>query len=431
VKRRITWIALLIVTVGVLGWGGYQTMSETLAPAPGASSAVPVTMVQRGDVRYSVMAKGRLQGGNSETHIAPMVGANELVITELRSPGELVREGDVIVQFDTTEQEFELLEAQADLAEAQQQIRKAKAASEVRRQETQLALLEAEAAVETARIECRKNSLVAAIVARQNELALQAAEDQLRQLREDLANQSSTSEASIAIQEAAARKATVRAETARGNIEAMTLRTKRSGYVALEQNTYSGNMFFFGMQLPIFQVGDAIRAGLLIAQIPDLQSWEITATIGELDRGHLEVGHKVKVHVIAAPERPLGGYIKNIGGTTGPAWERIFECRIALNEVTPALRQGMSVELEILTGEEKDVLWIPSQALFESDGRTFVYGRDGNSFHPVDVKLTRRSESQAVITGVEEHTEVALASPDEIHEENRKEGSVMNALPGR
>jgi len=32
---------------------------------------------------------------------------------------------------------------------------------------------------------------------------------------------------------------------------------------------------------------------MAIAEIPDLHNWAITATIGELDRGHLALGQKV------------------------------------------------------------------------------------------------------------------------------------------
>ena len=51
---------------------------------------------------------------------APMTGAAEAVITSLRDPGDLVKAGDVVVEFDTTESTFDLREAQADLAEAEQ-----------------------------------------------------------------------------------------------------------------------------------------------------------------------------------------------------------------------------------------------------------------------------------------------------------------------
>ena len=53
---------------------------------------------------------------------APMMGGSELILTALRNSGELVKEGDVVAQFDTTEQEFKLKEAEADLAEAEQQV---------------------------------------------------------------------------------------------------------------------------------------------------------------------------------------------------------------------------------------------------------------------------------------------------------------------
>ena len=49
-----------------------------------------------------------------------------------------------------------------------------------------------------------------------------------------------------------------------------------------------------------------------------------------------------------------------------------------------------------------NVTWVPSQALFESDGRKFVYLQDPKGFMPHDVTLVRRSESQAVVTGINE-----------------------------
>ena len=49
----------------------------------------------------------------------------------------------------------------------------------------------------------------------------------------------------------------------------------------------------------------------------------------------------------------------------------------------------------VITVETLDnVLWVPFQALFESDGRTFVYAKTPNGFMPHDVKMVRRSESQ-------------------------------------
>ena len=79
---------------------------------------IPTTTVRKGEVVITVSARGELQGGNSESLIVPMAGVGDIPITSLRSMGELVKPGDVVVEFDTTQQEYNLREAEADFAEA-------------------------------------------------------------------------------------------------------------------------------------------------------------------------------------------------------------------------------------------------------------------------------------------------------------------------
>jgi HlyD family secretion protein len=88
----------------------------------------------------------------------------------------------------------------------------------------------------------------------------------------------------------------------------------------------------------------------------------------------------------------------------------------------------MSALIVITTEVLKNVLWVPAQALFESDGRTFVYAQKPEGFLPQDVKLIRRSESQAIIEGLPEGRLIALASPDQ---QNKKKGGggALQAIP--
>jgi hypothetical protein len=171
-----------------------------------------------------------------------------------------------------------------------------------------------------------------------------------------------------------------------------------------------------------------VRAGVAIAQIPDLKNWEATARIGELDRGHLAEGQKAEMAVIALPGRKFKARIKSIGGTTGPPWDRHFDCRIAIDDPSPDLRPGMSARIVITTDVLRDVLWAPSQAVFESDGRKYVYARSDSGFSPRDVKLVRRSESQAVLSGVSQGQVVALANPDEIMKRQTTRTGALQAL---
>ena len=152
----------------------------------------------------------------------------------------------------------------------------------------------------------------------------------------------------------------------------MVLKAKTAGYVHIQQNS-NQNMLYYGQQLPLFQVGHGARAGQAVAQIPDMRNWEVNARIPEVDRGHRKPGQPVNVRAAAIPGRDFKGHIKSVGAATGLAWERSFESRIALDEGAPELRPGMTSNILITVESLDDVLWVPSQALFESDGRSFLY----------------------------------------------------------
>src|SRR4051794_24758470 len=115
-------VALLLASAAL--WARYGNMK---LPAETDIVEVPSTGVKRGDVVVTVTAKGELQGGNSEMLTAPAAGGGDVAITTLLSAGDLVTEGQVVAQLDTTEQEFRMREAEGDLAEAEQQVLQAEA----------------------------------------------------------------------------------------------------------------------------------------------------------------------------------------------------------------------------------------------------------------------------------------------------------------
>src|ERR1700674_5930501 len=112
VKPRL--ILSATVPLGLIAWGGLRL--ARVGSGPPRSAQIPTSVVKRGDVTITVSARGDLQGGNAEMLSAPMTGGTEVVIPSLRRPGEQVNAGDTVVQFDTTEQDYKLKEAEADLA---------------------------------------------------------------------------------------------------------------------------------------------------------------------------------------------------------------------------------------------------------------------------------------------------------------------------
>jgi HlyD family secretion protein len=408
--RRMAMAALAgALLAGGAIWAGIETYSRL---ARSSAIETPTAVVRRGDVSLSITAPGELSGGNPDTLTAPMTGGSDMHLTELRNTGEQVQAGEVVAQLDTKEQEFKLKEAEGDLAEAEQKVIQAKSKQEAEEEEDRYALSKAKADVTLAELDVRKNPILAAITAKQNDLALAAAKDQLAQIEKNLSNRAATNLANRALQEAGVGKAEAQITEARKNIEAMTLKAHRAGYVALKPNT-AVDFFYTGMTLPDFQVGDRVRPGMAVAEIPDMSSWEVVANVAELDRGHLAVGDKVSVKVIALPRKRFTGRVKDLGATTGLPWDRKFACRISLDSPSQELRPGMTTEVSVTTDELKGVLWLPSQALFESDGKTYVYLKTGSSFTTREVALVRRNEARVVITGVAAGQVVALANPAE------------------
>src|SRR5580658_8270240 len=238
VTRRILVSLAVAALIGGVGIWGFLHVSKAATAIVVPKADIPTTRVKRGRVVISVAARGELQGGDSETLVAPMAGVDTLTITKLREPGELVAAGDTVVEFDTTQQDYNLREAQADQAEAEQQVIQAQATRDSTQEETQQAYRQAQSDLKLAELEVRRNPLLPAIVARQNDLAVEAAKNRLHQAEQDLVNKKANTVAGIAIQDAALNKAKVTVTSNQKMIESMTLKAKSGGYVNVLANTF-------------------------------------------------------------------------------------------------------------------------------------------------------------------------------------------------
>ncbi len=426
-KTRIIGGLALLACLGALAWGAMRLVKVATAPAAGVE--IPTTRVKKGTVTIAVSARGELQGGNSEMVVVPPLGADSTAITYMRSPGEMVQEGDVVVEFDNTLQEYTLREAEADLAEADQQVIQAQANAEAASEENRYALLQAQSDVTIAELNVKSNSVLPAIKAHQNDIALEAARNRLHRAEENLKNKTDSAAATINVQRANQQKAKVTADMTRKIIENLSVKAKTSGYVNLEANTRNTMFWYQGMTFPSVQLGDTVYSGMPVAQILDLKNWEISAHIRELDRGHISEGQKVTVDLVALPGRSFKGHVKSVGGTSGPPWDRNFDCRITLDDGAAEMRPGLTTNMVVTTETLQDVTWLPSQALFDKGGKSYVYQRSAQGFSPHDVALVSRSESQVVITGIKEGEEVAMSNPEQQNKPAAgQQNSAMKAL---
>lgn len=386
------------------------------APAT-TSTDVPTGLVKRGDLDMKVFVTGELRASHSEMLTAPPIGGGALQITHLLHTGAAVKKGELVVEFDPTEQLYKLDQNRSELLQAEEEITKAKADAAVTAAQDKVALLKARFDVRRAELDVQKNELVSAIDARKNELALEGAQRVLAELDQDIKSRSASNQASISLAQEKRNKAKLAMDQAEDNIKKMRVTSPMDGLVALEKNDgAAGGFFFTGMTLPEYREGDQVEPGRTVGQIIDPNGLDLIAKVGELERNSIKAGQSVDFQLDALPGSTFHGTVKTVGGSnTRRFWEddsaSKFEVNITLVENDPRLRPGLTAHVFINSDPKKGVLYVPRQAVFLKDNKRVLYVRNGSNFDLHEVKIQAENESRAAIEGVSAGTEIGLVDP--------------------
>ena len=413
-KRAITWAVVAVVLCAVIGVvAAVRRASPTVA-----ADDVPTGRVKRGDLEMKVYVTGELRASHSEMLIAPPIGGGALQITHLLHTGAPVKKGELVMEFDPSEQHFKLDQNRSELEQAEQEITKAKADAAVVSAQDKVALLKARFDVRRAELDVQKNELVSTIDARKNDLALEQAKRVLAELEQDVKSRSVSNQATISLAEEKRNKAKLAMDQAQGNIDKMRVVSPMDGLVALEKNegAMGGFCCFPGMSMPEYREGDQVQPGRTVGQVVDPKEMELSAKVGELERSNVKEGQSVDIQLDAFPGSTFHGTVKTVGGNnTRRFWEddtaTKFEVTIKLATTDPRMRPGLTAHIFINGDPRKDVLYVPRQALFLKEDKRVLFVRNGISFEPREVKIQAQNESQAAIEGIAGGTEIALIDP--------------------
>ncbi|MDB5073308.1 MAG: secretion protein HlyD [Candidatus Eremiobacteraeota bacterium] len=151
------------------------------------------------------------------------------------------------------------------------------------------------------------------------------------------------------------------------------------------------------------QPGDTVTAGQPIMTISDDSGFIVRAKVDEQDIAHVRAGQPATVSGEDLGTTKLPAHVALVGQIAQKSDDPSNTARqvlttVALDKTVPYLRDGMSVDVDIITQDTPHVLAVPADAIRrDASNKPFVLVVNGGRTAKRSVKLGTTSDTQAVI----------------------------------
>jgi len=413
--KIITW------TVGLLLCGGGVFAAYRYAGA--TEVEVPVARVRKGDFIVSVRTRGDIRSAHSVILKAPQVPG--LRIVHLADPGRPVKKGDVVVEFDGSQQDQNVISRTTNVRAVEGQITQMKATQRIDDEADSMSKMSSEYDLERAKLDASKAEVLSAIEGEKNRIMVGVSEGQLQTVKASINAHQVGHAADLGRLGQSRDKAVRDLEQSKGYLNLMQIKAPIDGIVNLKPNFRAQGSF--GQATPPFKEGDNAWTGAEICEIPDLSQMYVDLKLEEVDRGKLKLGQQVKVRVDAIPDKeftaemdwisPIAALVFKGGATP----EKTFPARATLKNLDDRLRPGMSSTAEVIIERDPGVLLIPSRASFAHNGKPAVYIQSGKDFKIKQIQVGKQNDEDVIVGGgLNEGDVVALENPAEAIKKAKK-----------
>jgi HlyD family secretion protein len=155
----------------------------------------------------------------------------------------------------------------------------------------------------------------------------------------------------------------------------------------------------------------------------------IKVSVQESQIKKVKVGQKARIVADAEPDKTLTGKVKKVALLPDSnRWyqnpnQKVYPTEVHVDGTHDWLKPGMSVKLEIITDELKEVIKIPLQSVMADSGETVTYvKRGGDPVRQVVETGGFNDEFIEITSGVEEGESVFLSKPF-VEEDGKTTGS--------
>lgn len=370
--------------------------------------------VQKGAIEVKVHTSGQLEAEKSENIVLPNVlsaqnvRVYEIKITDLIEEGSVIDSGQYIATLDHKVVEEILTQARLELEASMTIIEDAKLDSNLSLSNYRDLITNSKSDVEERKIVLAESVYESPSVIKRAEMDVAKAERKLEQDIRGLAMRQRQLNSQMERRNIDFRMKEKRVNDLTKVLEALIIKAPKPGMMIYARDR-------FGIKI---QIGSVLTPwSPIIATLPDMTRMISETYINEIDIAKIKIDQKVTLSIDAFPDKQLKGEVisvANIGQPMPKSDSKVFLVNIRIFGTDPDLKPAMTTGNLIQTGVYNDKLFVPSEAVFETDSTKFVYLKTNNVVRQI-VDTGEENEDYIVINkGVKEGDILVLNEPEKL-----------------
>jgi hypothetical protein len=374
-----------------------------------AAAGDPATVTVRArDFVRRVRLTGVTEATRSYVVTTPLLTGStrgSLVVTKLAPAGAAVKPDDLLVQFDSQQQEKTALDKRAEYEDLVQQIRQKQAEQDSARVKDESEIAQARNAVKNFELETLKNEMLSRVLAEKNDQDLAEARSKLAALEEAFALKRTAAAADLRILEIKRDRAKADMDHALENVRGMTVHSPLEGLV-VPKLTWRGN------GPADIQEGDEMWPGAPVLQVVNQASMQVRARINQTDLQFVRAGQPVVVRLDAYPDLVMPGRLEQLApiALNGSFSNRVrvFSAVVSIEGANARLLPDLTAAIDVEVERTANALVVPRTAVERDATGTRVRVRQAGGVVSRPVTLGPADEVDVVVTTGLQPGEVVL-----------------------
>jgi HlyD family secretion protein len=418
---------IVSVSTAVVGLGDLNAtvrVNGTVAAQDFAALLAPRIQGSRSGMNRGGDGGGRGGGGGGGGGSAPMGGGDAtammmmmggptdftLVLLKLSKPGIRIKSGDVVAEFDPTNQLQRLDDYKDSTVQQENTVKKMLANLAAVKEAHDQQVRTAKASWDSALLDLKTKEVRSDIDAEKFRLTAEENEATYKQLVAEAALLDESQRASVRASELNRDQSKLEMARAEGNVAKMVIKAPMDGIVVLNTTTRNGE---FGQ----IREGDVVAAGQPFMTIVDPSSMVLNATVNQVDAEKLRLGMKATVRIDAYPDVELPGTLVSIGALSKASTFRAryvgeIPVKLKIDKMDTRVIPDLTGSAEIVLNAERNTMMIPRAAVFAENNESYVFvqGPEGWIKKKVEVGIPNFT-SIAIKSGIQKGDVVALQRP--------------------